>query len=469
MSASVRRTRVALAGKDYSVLRKHLFPGDGKEAVAFVLCGKATNETEDLLLGTEVIAVPHAECSIRTPHRVTWPGAAADRVLQSALSRNLSILKIHSHPTGYSWFSETDDVADQSFFESASCWLGDAVGPMASLIMLPDGSLKGRSMLGGHIGPELTEIRVAGHDFKFWFPETRLGVEQHGYRVAQTFGEATYEQLRKLKVGVVGCSGTGSIVIEQLARNGVGSMVLVDHDHVELKNLNRILNSTMDDAQGQTNKTLVQARAIATMGLGTEVITFSCSVLDSRVVRALASCDVVFGCMDSVDGRHILNKISSSYLIPYIDVGVRLDADGAGGIESIWLAIHTVLPGGSSLKSRRVYDQQDLEAAFLLQDSPAEYRRLQREGYVKGVRVDRPAVISVNMIAASLAVNEFLARIHGFRLESNDRFAVSRMCLTDPIAGMTEGDGDACEEMGRLVGLGDQKPPLGMMRLLEAP
>ncbi len=42
-------------------------------------------------------------------------------------------------------------------------------------------------------------------------------------------------------------------------------------------------------------------------------------------------------------------------------------------------------------------------------DSPQEYERLKREGYIKGVSVDRPAVISLNMAAASAAVNEFLA------------------------------------------------------------
>ena len=89
----------------------------------------------------------------------------------------------------------------------------------------------------------------------------------------------------------------------------------------------------------------------------------------------------------------------------------------------IWLAIHTLQPGGSSLMSRGVYDQRDLEAAFVLRDSPQEYDRLKREGYIKGVKVDRPAVISVNMTAAAAAMNEFLARLHGFRLQRNSSFA----------------------------------------------
>lgn len=460
-----RPTRVAIAGVHHRALQQHLFPGDGKEAVAFALCGRARREDLELLLVREIVPVPYEMCPVRTPCRVTWRGAALDPVLARALEQGLALVKVHSHPTGRPWFSSTDDGADSTLFPCVSGWLGDEHGPMASMIMLPDGRMIGRSIWAGEVGDELQAIRVAGDDFRYWFVGEAGEVPEHGRRVAQAFGEATYAQLRRLKVGVVGCSGTGSIVAEQLARNGVGDLVLVDDDHTEDKNLNRILNSTKFDARAEANKTLVQERAIEAMGLGTRVRVHPYDLLDLRALRDLSTCDLVFGCMDSVDGRHVLNKLASAYLIPYIDLGVRLDADGKGGIDSIWLAVHTLQPGGSSQKSRCVYDQRDLEAAFVLRDSPEEYDRLKREGYIKGVRVDRPAVISVNMAAAAAAVNEFLARLHGFRLQRNAAFAVRRICLTDPDASMDEGDGAPCLEMGQLLGSGDQDPFLGMMRL----
>jgi hypothetical protein len=463
--AGERPTRLAMAGLHHRRLQAHLFPGDGKEAVAFALCGRARRDDQELLLVREIIPVPYEMCPERTPYRVTWRGVVLDPILTQALEQNLAVVKIHSHPTGHPWFSATDDIADRTLFPSISGWLGDEGGPMASLIMLPDGRLVGRSVWAGAVGAQLEAIRVAGDDFRYWFADREVEVPAHGKRVAQTFGDATYAQLRRLKIGVVGCSGTGSIVVEQLARNGIGQLVLVDDDHVEDKNLNRIVNSTAADAAAAMNKTLVLQRAIEAMGLGTRVTVHPCDLLDLRALRDLATCDVVFGCMDSIDGRHILNKLASAYLIPYIDLGVRLDADGSGGINSIWLAIHALQPGGSSLKSRRVYDQRDLEAAFLLRDSPTEYERLKREGYIKGVKVDRPAVISVNMVAAAAAVNEFLARLHGFRVQRNAAFAARRICLTDPEADMDDGDGDACLEMAKLLGTGDQEPFLGMMRL----
>lgn len=465
--AVTRPTSVAISGMHHRELKRHLFPGDGKEAVAFALCGRACRKDQELLLVRELVLVPHEVCSVRTPHRVTWPGEALDQALTRALDQGLALIKIHSHPTGYPWFSSTDDEADGTLFPCVSGWLGDENGPMASMIMFPDGRMVGRSIWDGSIGKQLECVRVAGDEFCYWFAEGQSDVPEHGRRVAQTFGEATYAQLRKLKVGVVGCSGTGSIVVEQLARNGIGGLVLIDGDHVENKNLNRILNSTAVDAKTEASKTEVQRRTIEALGLGTEVQVHPYDLLDMRALKDLSTCDLVFGCMDSVDGRHVLNKLASAYLIPYIDLGVRLDADGTGGIDSIWLAIHTLQPGGSSLLSRGVYDQRDLEAAFVLRDSPQEYERLKREGYIKGVKVDRPAVISVNMAAAAAAMNEFLARLHGFRLQQNSTFAVRRICLTDSDASVDEGDGVPCQQMTRLLGTGDQKPFLGMMRLGE--
>lgn len=140
-------------------------------------------------------------------------------------------------------------------------------------------------------------------------------------------------------------------------------------------------------------------------------------------MKAVAECDVAFGCMDGVEGRHVLNRIATFYLLPYFDVGVRLDADGAGGIERIAGAVHYIQPGGSSLLSREVYSMARVDAESLRRTNPEMYRRLIREGYLRGVDEDRPAVVSVNAFFASLVVNEFLARLHPYRNTPNKNYA----------------------------------------------
>lgn len=51
--------------------------------------------------------------------------------------------------------------------------------------------------------------------------------------------------MRRLSIAIIGCSGTGSPVVEQCMRLGAGELVLVDDDRIEDRNINRILNSTM--------------------------------------------------------------------------------------------------------------------------------------------------------------------------------------------------------------------------------
>jgi hypothetical protein len=221
---------------------------------------------------------------------------------------------------------------------------------------------------------------------------------------------------------VVGCSGTGSIVIEQLARLGIGKLILIDADTVEEKNLNRILNATRADI-GKP-KVEVLAAAIRNIGFGTKVVPFQSNLSSREAILAVTECDVAFGCVDSIEGRHLLNRVSTFYTLQYFDVGVRLQADGHGGIDEIAGAVHYLQPGRSSLLSRGVYTLKELEAEEMKRSNPVLYEVQCQQGYLQGVNEQRPAVISVNMLFSSLCVNEFLARLHPYRNLPNSEFAL---------------------------------------------
>jgi ThiF family len=231
-------------------------------------------------------------------------------------------------------------------------------------------------------------------------------------------------------IGVVGCSGTGSFVIEMLARLGVLRLVLVDPDGVEYRNLNRIVGATAVDAALGRAKVDVLAEHVAQIGLGTEVDAVADVIGSRRAVTALAGCDILFGCMDSHDGRRTLNRLAAFYLLPYFDCGVGLEADGEGGINQVCAASHYFQPGASSVLGRRVIRQKRADAEALARDNPTEYAKLRAEKYIEGVEEDRPAVISVNGLAAALSVNELLARLHPYRDDPNDRFASVRLSLS---------------------------------------
>lgn len=228
-----------------------------------------------------------------------------------------------------------------------------------------------------------------------------------------------------------------------LARLGVGELVLVDPDRIERKNLNRVVNSTTKDARKKRMKVRVFANAIRRMGMGTRVISHPTEIMQRRVVDALAGCDFLFGCVDSADGRDAVNRIAAFYNLPFVDVGVHLEADGRGGVKQVCVAVHYLIPDGSSLLSRRVITAEKVRAEALHRRSPKQYRALRKEGYIEGINVNSPAVISINGFAATHAVNEMLARIHPFRRDANHEFRHQTFSLTDG-AWLRIDDGPPC-------------------------
>lgn len=67
-------------------------------------------------------------------------------------------------------------------------------------------------------------------------------------RSEELLGKDGLRTLANARVAVFGIGGVGSYVTEALARAGVGTLILVDHDEVSLTNLNRqlvALRSTM--------------------------------------------------------------------------------------------------------------------------------------------------------------------------------------------------------------------------------
>ncbi len=458
----VQTGTLSLTQRQHTELMTHLFPADRCEAVAIALCGRRRDAERHRLLVHRLVPVPYEACSERTPTRVTWPTDVLPPLLEEARRHGLAILKIHGHQHP-SPFSAIDDHADRALFPSIHAWTED--GPHASAIMFRDGRMIGRLVDEDGRFHLLRSVNVVGDDLSFWTAGAlTAAVPEFGRRVAQTFGSGTFDRLRNLRVGVVGCSGTGSPLIEQLARNCVGTLVLVDPDRIEEKNLNRILNATMDDAQRNRLKVDVAARAIAEMSLGTVVEIHPRNLFDPDTVRAVAGCDVVFGCMDSIDGRHLLNKLATFYLIPYFDLGVKLEADGKGGIDQVCGTVHYLQPGGSSLLSRHVYTMEQVRAAGLFRTDPAAYRTQLEDGYLRGVQEDRPAVVQLNSLVASLAVNEFLARLHPYRLDPNADYAVHRLSVSHGIY-EHEQDGEPCPMLARHVGRGDVTPLLDWAEL----
>jgi hypothetical protein len=100
----------------------------------------------------------------------------------------------------------------------------------------------------------------------------------------------------------------------------------------------------------------------------------------------------------------------------------------------------------------------------LKRTDPDRYAQLKQEKYIKGAQEDRPAVITVNTMIASMAMNDFLARLHPYRNNPNAEVGSISVNLREPLF-LTEEDGEPDEDMLRWVGVGDITPILAMPSL----
>lgn len=449
--------KVRISGKHFEELKKHLFPGDNKEAVALAICGRSLHNEHQTLLVKQIFPIPYDHCFERTEDFVHWPTDFINPLLEEASKKGFAILKIHCHPGGYDKFSQVDDESDQELFTSIHAWLGDDL-PHGSCVMLPDGSFFGRFFFDDMSQQPIHQFSIAGNEILNWYySESDNFIESTSQiRNQQAFGQKTVNLLNRLKIGIVGCSGTGSPVIEQLKRLGVGEFVLVDPDFIDSVNLNRIVGSTNADSKLRSMKVDVMKNGIDSLGIGTKTTCFSRHITNIEVVKELADCDVLFGCVDGAEGRHMLNLISSYYLIPFIDIGVKFDADGMGGINGIFGSVHYVQPFGSSLLSRKQYTIEKLKAEETKRIDAEEYKRNQ---YLANVNESNPAVISVNMQVAALGVNELLARMHPYRNFENGEIEVIRVNFTESTT-LPEEISNPCLFFGKNAGRGDVIPLL---------
>lgn len=457
-----RQSTLILSGGDHRRLADHLFPGDGKEAAAIVACTRVPGR-QLKLLAREIDLVPYEACT-RTEVRLTWPAHILDAWQDRAEAEGLSLMLVHSHPTGYFGFSTLDDQADELVMpylypygttDSNPLWHGSAV-------MMPNGTLLGRLYDRAHRAHPIDLIAVYGDEVRFFWhsqgnPSSR----------PLAFTQDMRAELSRLSVAVIGLSGTGSIVAEQLLRLGVGQLIVIDHDIVEPKNLNRILNTTQDDADQGRFKVDVFRNFAARVYPDTEVISLPEKLGTLKSIELTAQADIVFSCVDTYSGRHLADRLAMSMLQPLFDVGVVIPVrESKRGlvINNICGRIDYVQPGGPTLGDRKVYNPALLAAEYLREADPLAYADQVRDGYMPGTKEQAPSVITVNMRAASTVVQELVARAYPYRINPTRNYARIEFDLIEEEHTASTEDDFTCSP-NPLLGIGLTAPLLGLPHL----
>jgi molybdopterin/thiamine biosynthesis adenylyltransferase len=414
------RYTFTILDEHYQQLRQLLLHDD-KEYGALLLCGRSRHVDpwsgvwEERALVRQVIEVPEASFLARTPTSLTWSTTSLFNLAKAAMPKDYAICVAHSHPGGGLFFSEHDDLADKESFEIVFGRM-DTERPHFALVMDNEGEFIVRAY-DSQLEPHPVEMsRVIGNRFEIRYPDRGKGIPPTEFdRQVRVFGARTVEDLAQLRIGIVGCGGTGSAVASLLARLGVSRFLLVDADRVDETNLNRLHFSTRADAIAGRYKVDVVGDAIAAIGLARSVVRLK-QFADAPECRdALRACDVIFGCTDDHLGRNLLNRLAHFYLTPVIDLGVLIDPKPEGGYETFDGRVTVVQPGYPCQTCRQLISSQRMLEESMQRNDARMYEDYRRAGYIQGGTDPSPVVVTFTTEIAAVAVNELLHRLTGFR------------------------------------------------------
>ncbi|MCB1357230.1 MAG: ThiF family adenylyltransferase [Maritimibacter sp.] len=418
----MKRTDIILHARHRDKLQALLAHPEGHEGAAYMLLGTSEiaqdpwdQEPRTRYTSYEVIAIP-LEDRVNASHKhVTWSSNSFAQLCRRAAAEGLVPAIVHSHPGGFDGFSAQDDRNERDLFIMARNRNGSRAR-LVSIVQVGDDLYRAR-VWEEDIAPRLCQrITCIGTRFEIQAIDEPATSEVLS-RQALAFGPEVNILLRQLSVAVVGCGGTGSAVVQLLARLGVGRILVIDEDIVEHSNLNRLHGATWKDADNAVPKVDVMVREVSMMGLDVEIRSLNAWVDAPHMRDALKSCDIVFGCTDDHAGRLYLNRLAHFYLIPVIDVGLLLMPrdDGKPGQLEMAARVSLLFPTSACLACRGTVDPVRAREEDLQRSDPAEYERQKTEAYVRGAGNPSPAVATFTTEAATMAVNELLAGLVDFR------------------------------------------------------
>ena len=129
-------------------------------------------------------------------------------------------------------------------------------------------------------------------------------------------GEDGQEKLKQAKVIIAGSGGLGSPAAIYLAAAGVGTIRIVDHDRVELSNLNRqVLHWDRDIGR---NKVDSAAEKLRQLNRGIKIEAIEETINEANIQQLVAGFDLIVDAMDNLPTRYLLNRAAIENHIPFV-------------------------------------------------------------------------------------------------------------------------------------------------------
>lgn len=386
-------------------LHRHLFSGPG-EHFGFMLAEPSQSVGEPVFIVKELVCVQDRHTKLDGGGWSVTPEGYLLAV-NAAVRRNAALIEAHNHGGTQPRFSHTDR---QGLTKFVPYILDSLPGRPYAATVWGDSTVYGEFFAGDGSTGGVRSITAIGGQFR-----QLVSRDDDYHPVARSFGrqlpwftEQGQQALGRVRIGVVGGGGTGSHVLQQLTYLGIRDFLIVEHDSADETSMNRLITATAADVE--TSKAILGRRLIKSVAPSATVTIVPAKVQSKQALDALKGVDLVFGCVDNDGARLILNELSRAYAIPYFDMAVGIDVDTK--VVSVGGRVAVVAPGGPCLQCMKEIDRR--EAYFFLADRRDQEFQLER-GYVRGIGVRAPSVVSLNGAVAAMAVNEFAVFVSGLR------------------------------------------------------
>lgn len=423
------RYTLTLREDHVQALRDHLIRPDGKERAAVLLCGRAlitkdvwNGGPEERFFSSIVITVPQEEVISHSKTHIHWNTTTFRKAIKLAEMEDLAVCLVHNHPSGALTFSDVDNENEPHLIKTIFNRNGGDRAHL-SIVITTDNQIFGRAWSNQIRAYQLDLIRVFGSKFALHYEGKQLDTPREIFHRQQlALGKALTNDLEKLRIAVVGSGATGTATATLLSKIGVGQLLLIDNDVVERSNLSRLHGATAADADAGKFKVDVLRDYIAGSGIGTRVRVLKEWVGSPNCHDAIKSCDIVFGCTDDHSGRIFLNRLAHFYLIPTFDMGIIIEPDpnDTTNLLAMQGRLTVLFPPNPCLLCRGEVIPKLATEEDQKRNDPMGYERLKDEAYVTGEKNPSPAVITFTTEIATVAVNEFINRIIGFKKKGSE-------------------------------------------------
>ncbi len=144
---------------------------------------------------------------------------------------------------------------------------------------------------------------------------TREELERYDRQIMiEGFGEQGQEKLKQAKVVIAGAGGLGSPVSIYLAAAGIGTIRIIDHDKVELSNLNRqVLHGDENIGKKKVDSASEKLRRL---NQNVKIEATEETITEDNVLQLVAGFDLIVDAMDNLATRYVLNKAALERNIP---------------------------------------------------------------------------------------------------------------------------------------------------------